>query len=263
MTSLKMSSLRTMSYLVLLGATLILFQTQAKADAWNKRTIVTTRESIEVPGNVVLPPGKYVFKLFNSISSRHIVQVMNDREDKLMAMVMAIPAQRMKPADKTILTFYETPKSEPPFIRSWFYPGDTYGQEFAYPRNRALHISQLTGVNVPIDTSTSTTDVSSTDVSQAELPGDTAAATPPPEPAEQQVSSLPPTQEQPAEEPVLLAQNNPPPAQPSTTPAAPAETPTKLPDTASQDPLLLLAGMAAIGSGFVLRRLSTIRIRRD
>jgi len=247
-----------MSYLVLLGATLILFQTQAKADAWDKRTIVTTRESIEVPGNVVLPPGKYVFKLFNSISSRHIVQVMNDREDKLMAMVMAIPAQRMQPADKTVLTFYETPKGDPQFIRSWFYPGDTYGQEFAYPRNRALKISQQTGLNVPIAPSTSYTDES-----PAEQPGDTAAATPPPEPAEQQATSLPPTQEQPAEEPVLLAQNNPPPAQPSTTPAAPAETPTKLPDTASQEPLLLLAGMAAIGSGFVLRRLSTIRIRRD
>ena len=57
----------------------------------------------------------------------------------------------MEPADKTVLTFYEMPGGGPEPIRSWFYPGDTIGQEFAYPGKRATEISQVVGVKpVPV-----------------------------------------------------------------------------------------------------------------
>jgi hypothetical protein len=44
------------------------------ADSWDKKTIVTFSDSVEIPGQV-LPAGTYVFKLANSISDRHIVQI--------------------------------------------------------------------------------------------------------------------------------------------------------------------------------------------
>ena len=131
----------------LLGGVLLLGT--ANADPWNKKTYITTSRAIEVPG-AVLPPGKYVFKLLDSSANRHIVQIMNDRENHVFATNLAIPAQRMEPADKTVLTFYEMPGGGPEPIHKWFYPGDTFGQEFAYPKKRALEISRLTRQNVPV-----------------------------------------------------------------------------------------------------------------
>jgi len=131
----------------LLGGILLLGT--ANADPWNKKTYITTSRAIEVPG-AVLPPGKYVFKLLDSSANRHIVQIMNDREDHVYVTNLAIPAQRMEPADKTVLTFYEMPGGGPEPVRKWFYPGDTFGQEFAYPKKRALEISRATGQNVSV-----------------------------------------------------------------------------------------------------------------
>jgi len=39
------------------------------------------------------------------------------------------------PPSKNELGFWETPAGRPRAVRSWFYPGDNYGQEFAYPQN--------------------------------------------------------------------------------------------------------------------------------
>ncbi|MEO8594757.1 MAG: hypothetical protein ABI759_15675 [Candidatus Solibacter sp.] len=137
-------------HLCLLGGVLLTSgATTARADAWNKKTYITTPRSIEVPG-AVLPPGKYVFKLLDSSSNRHIVQIMNERENHVYATNLAIPKQRMEPADKTVLTFYETRGGVPEPVRAWFYPGDTIGQEFAYPRHRALEITRMTREDVPI-----------------------------------------------------------------------------------------------------------------
>ena len=123
--------------------------TPANADAWNKKTYITISRSIEVPG-AVLEPGKYVFKLMNSDSNRHIVQIMNAEENHVYTTNLAFAKQRMEPADKTILTFYEMPGGGPEPVRSWFYPGDTIGQEFAYPRSRANEIANATRQHVPI-----------------------------------------------------------------------------------------------------------------
>jgi hypothetical protein len=123
--------------------------TRANADEWNKKTYVTISQSIEVPG-AVLPPGKYVFKLMNSDSNRHIVAIMNDRENHVYVTNLAIPKERMQPTDKTVLTFYEMPGGAPEPIRAWFYPGDTIGQEFAYPRGRAMEIARALRQDVPI-----------------------------------------------------------------------------------------------------------------
>jgi hypothetical protein len=111
----------------------------ANADEWNKKTYITISQSIEVPG-AILPPGRYVFKLLDSQSNRHIVQVLNDRENHVYCTNLAIPKERMEPADKTILTFYEMPGGGPEPVRAWFYPGDLIGQEFVYPKHRMTEI---------------------------------------------------------------------------------------------------------------------------
>ena len=123
-----------------------------KADEYDKRTIVTFDQPTEVPG-MVLPPGKYVIKLLNSSSNRHIAEVMNERMDHLYALTFTSAAERIGPlTDKQndrILTFYEGKNGQPRAVRRWFWPGDTIGQEFLYPKDQADKIAANTGEKVP------------------------------------------------------------------------------------------------------------------
>ncbi len=119
---------------------LILIAPWADADQWNKKTILTINQPLQIPGTV-LQPGKYVVKLADSASNRHIVQVFNEGESKLLATILAIPNSRLKPTGATEFSFWETPTGTPPALRSWFYPGDNFGQEFAYPKREAAALS--------------------------------------------------------------------------------------------------------------------------
>ena len=103
----------------------------AKADPWNKRTLVTLAEPLEVPG-AVLDPGTYIFQLADSQSNRHIVQIWTGDGTYLITTILAVPAHRMQPSDHTVLNYDERPADEPMALRQWFYPGDNTGQEFVY-----------------------------------------------------------------------------------------------------------------------------------
>ncbi|MFY9730626.1 MAG: hypothetical protein WBQ04_14290 [Candidatus Acidiferrales bacterium] len=120
----------------------------ARADEYNKKTVVTFNGPVEIPGKV-LPAGTYVFKLFDSDSDRNIVQIWNKDETQLIATVLAIPDYRLTPADNPIITFEERAQGSPPAIRAWFYPGDNYGYEFVYPKTRATELAAANHKNVP------------------------------------------------------------------------------------------------------------------
>ena len=122
-----------------------------RADETDKKTIVTFDQPTEVPG-IVLQPGKYVIKLLSSPSNRHIAEVMNERMDHLYALTFTAAAERLAPLDdktnKKILTFYEGKNGQPQAVRQWFWPGDTIGQEFLYPKKQAAKIAANTGEKV-------------------------------------------------------------------------------------------------------------------
>jgi hypothetical protein len=103
----------------------------AAADGWNKQTVLTFSQDVEIPGKV-LPAGKYVFRLMDSASNRHVVQVFDDA-GRILATVLTIPAARLTAADDTRITFEEQPAGAPFSIKNWFYPGDLDGEEFIYP----------------------------------------------------------------------------------------------------------------------------------
>lgn len=128
----------------------LLFPAGTKADVRDKKTVMTINAPVKIPGaNVVLPAGTYVIKVLEVAGTRSIVQVFNDRENKVYATVLAIPNYRLKPSDKSEFTFWETPSGQVTALRSWFYPGDTYGVEFAYPRKAAAEIAHSSNQNVP------------------------------------------------------------------------------------------------------------------
>ena len=118
------------------------------ADQWDKRTILTVNETIQVP-NTVLTPGKYVVKLLDSPSNRHIVQIFNGDETALVTTILAIPNYRLEPTGNTVFTFWEMPPGQPKALRAWFYPGDSFGQEFAYPKTKAVTIAAVSHAAIP------------------------------------------------------------------------------------------------------------------
>jgi len=127
---------------------ILTFVPNASADQWNKKTYITVAEAVQVPGKV-LQPGRYVMRLVDSPSNRHIVQIYNEREDQLQTTVLAIPNYRLRPTGKTEFQWWETPAGQPKAIRAWFYPGDNFGQEFAYPKTEAVKIATVTNQQVP------------------------------------------------------------------------------------------------------------------
>ena len=143
-----MNSLKAFAAASCLGLASFALAPSAMADQWNKRTILTVNEPIQVPGKV-LQPGKYVMKLLDSPSNRHIVQIFNEREDQLQTTILAIPNYRLQPTGETEFQWWETPAGQPRAMRAWFYPGDNFGQEFAYPKTEAVRIAAVTNTNVP------------------------------------------------------------------------------------------------------------------
>jgi hypothetical protein len=103
----------------------------AKADEWNKQTVITVKGgAVQIQGTV-LEPGKYVLKLADSQSDRRILQVFNADETRLETTILANAAYRLEPTGDTQLTFAEVPAGLPPAISTWFYPGDNYGLQFS------------------------------------------------------------------------------------------------------------------------------------
>jgi hypothetical protein len=222
------------------------FSPAAKADDFTNKTVITFGGPVAVPdlhlkGFGVLPAGTYVFKIMDSLSDRHIVQIFNKDETKLYATVLAIPNYRVRPIDKTVVTFRERPAGAPPALRAWFYPGKNYGEEFVYSRTQAMQLAKETN-----------TTVLST---KSELPNDVAppmlAVT---EPQVAQLKEAPVKATQPSGQQVEIATAvTPPPAtelQPDT-PLAQVAAMT-LPKTASPLPLIGLLGLLALGGAWAL-----------
>jgi len=115
--------------------------TSARADNWNKKTIVTFSDSVEVPG-AILPPGTYVFKLAELSSSRNVVEIWNEDQSQEITTVLTVPAFRQNPPDDTLFRMDERPSNEPMALQTWFYPGDQYGNRFVYPDNEYRRISE-------------------------------------------------------------------------------------------------------------------------
>src|SRR5438093_8392451 len=147
----------TRSSSLLFGAALIAaaLTPSVKADQWDKKTIITINEPVQMPSCcnpehvVVLQPGTYVLALVDSMSDRHIVRVFEQDQKTVVTTILAIPNYRLQPTDTSTFQFWETPAGQPKAMRAWFYPGDNFGQEFAYPKQKAAAIAAYVKTAVP------------------------------------------------------------------------------------------------------------------
>ncbi len=210
----------------------------AKADDWNRKTTMTFSGPVEIPGVhlkgwSVLPAGTYVFKILNSQSDRHIVQIFNKDETAVYATILAIPNYRLRATDKTVVTFRERPAGEPEALRAWFYPGRNWGEEFVYPKARAVVLAKETHTPVLFTEAALPVEVAE--------PIKTADA-----PVVVEMTRAPVMAVQPTGEEVALTEV-------VTAPPALPEAAASLPATASNLPLLGLFGLIALLAAFATR----------
>jgi len=228
------------------------FSPNAKADDWNKKTTVTFSGPVEIPGVHlkgwgVLPAGTYVFKILDSKSDRHIVQIFSQDELTVYATILAIPNYRLQATDKTVMTFRERPAGEPEALRAWFYPGRNSGEEFVYPKARAMELAKTE--NTPVL------------FTEADIPVEVVAPIQSVnEPVVVQLQQAPIMAVQPSGEQVQLAQvvTPPPAAEVQVATATPVAAPdATLPATASSFPLIALFGLLALGGALTIRSIRT------
>jgi hypothetical protein len=206
----------------------VLAAPKARADDWNRKTVVTFSGPVEVPGvgAQVLPAGTYVFKIMDSPSDRHIVQIFSEDETHVFTTILAIPNYRLKPTAKTVITFSERPAGQPEALKAWFYPGREWGEQFVYERPRAIQLAAETNEAVlstpAILTAAPIEDLKTAPVEAVTPKGETVETA--------QVIETPPA-------PAALA--------------APVEV-ASLPKTASNLGLIGIIGLMLLGSGFLL-----------
>jgi LPXTG-motif cell wall-anchored protein len=223
--------------LALLGAT---FAPGAWADEWSKKTVMTFDQPIEIPGQI-LPAGTYTFALVESHSDRNIVRIFKADGTTVVATILAINNYRLHSTDNTSVKFAERSGDNPEALKAWFYPGDNFGQEFVYPRQRAAQLAIAEKEPVP---ATDTTDLNTASI---------VAITPEQqdEPIAQAVQANPEVAPTPAPAPAAAAVAAP--VAQDTTPVTVAQN-EQLPKTGSPIPLIALLGLGSIGVAFTLKR---------
>jgi hypothetical protein len=217
-----------------IGIVCMMLSSTASAQVWDKKTTVTFSAPVEIPGinAQVLPAGTYVFRLLDALSDRNVVQIFSKDESHLYATILAIPNYRLKATDKTVMPFAERTAGSPQALRAWFYPGDSFGQEFVYPKTRAVELAKTTRrpiIYIP-------------DIVAPDIIAPVTTANEPPVTAleEAPLRAVQPTGEEVAVTEVAV----PPPVQTAS-----------LPKTAGSLPMLALIGLLSLGIAFSLRAL--------
>jgi hypothetical protein len=210
------------------------FSSTASAQRYDKKTTVMFSAPVEIPGPSaqVLPSGTYVFRLLDSLSDRNVVQIFNKDESHLYGTILAIPNFRLKATDKTVITFGERAAGDPQAIRAWFYPGDNWGQEFVYPKKKAIELAKI--ANVPVFF-----------IPEEVAPNIVAPVKTATEPPVIALGKAPVMAVKPTEEIGPVTEVVEPP---------PVQTAARLPQTASDLPLLALLGFLCLSAGISLRQ---------
>jgi hypothetical protein len=146
------------------------------------------------------------------------------------------------------MTFRERPAGQPEALRAWFYPGRNWGEEFVYPKARAIELAKETKEIVLFTPAEITPEVA-------------VAVKSPDEPVVVQLKQAPVMAIKPTGEEVAVAEVvTPPPAEAEVAAPTAPELPAALPKTASPMPLIGLFGLLSLGGAFAVRAVAS-RVR--
>jgi Protein of unknown function (DUF2911) len=132
----------------LMVAFVLFFEFAAHASEANESTKITFSAPIQIPG-MVLPAGTYLFQQAEADSDLNVIQIFNADRSVLYATLQTASTERMEPTGGTTITLAEQGSGNPDVLVKWFYPGNTIGHEFVYPKRQAeviAHARQQTFV---------------------------------------------------------------------------------------------------------------------
>jgi hypothetical protein len=228
--------------------TLSAMPASAQGGTMDSRTEFTFRRPVELPG-VTLPPGTYIFRFADATTGRKVMLVQaKDASNKTHGMFLTISAQRPKPSDEAELRFLETPAGQPAAVKTWWYPGNSIGREFIYPKSQARRLAQETNQTVLTTKAESVTndEMKSADLSYVAPSGRETPLTD--EQLVDAAANTPPVGTSSAANTTAARA----PAQEGTT-AGNTSTRTKLPRTSTAFPMVGLLGLMSLVGGAVLR----------
>lgn len=210
----------------------------AQSSPSDRTTFVTFSGPVSVPG-MTLPAGTYTFRIMDSMTDRHIVQIFDRDQMKLFTTLLAVPAERNEPSGDSVITFKEAPVNMPPAVHYWYYAGEKAGNELVYPKKQAVLIAKASGESVmSVDSDSASVDGYKSGKMARVTSTDT---------VEDTVTVPPPVAAAPEATPA-----------PVTTPAPTSvSTSHELPKTASTLPLVGLIGLLALAGAVAFRAART------
>jgi hypothetical protein len=120
----------------------LFFELAAHAADANQETRITFSAPIQIPGQV-LPAGTYIFQQqADPDADQDLVQIFNADRSVLYATVVTVSTERANPAGDTAITRAEGASGKPGVLVNWFYPGNSIGHDFNYPKQHEQEIAE-------------------------------------------------------------------------------------------------------------------------
>jgi hypothetical protein len=231
----------------------------ADAMTFDKRTYFTFSQPFALPG-VTLPAGTYVFHLADPMTSRKVTHVTNEKGTQSYAMLLTMPAYRTDIPKDAEIRFMETAAGMPPAVKSWWVPGESTGYEFIYSKEQRARlntplapepeaVASVSAVSRSEEVAVAGEPIDSVAFEERESAPEVAAAEPvaPPDAFLRDEDAAVDAEQSAAQQPVTQ------PATPQTNNDRDRDR-TTLPRTATELPLMLLAGLSSVFSGWMLRK---------
>jgi hypothetical protein len=138
----------TLALVTIVFAVMAMWTTRVAAQDTNtqQRTFMTFSNTVEMPG-VTLPAGTYIFRLADT-PTRNVVQVLSQDQKSVLGQWTFVQARRPKATGDTVVMFKENKEGTTPAVQYWYYPGESIGKEFIYPKDQAEKIAARTGQSV-------------------------------------------------------------------------------------------------------------------
>lgn len=109
-----------------------------RLDAPQTRDIYFTFSEPVVVPNQTLPAGKYLFRVITD--SRNVVQIYSGDRAKLLGTAMSVGVMRADQPERPEIRLIES--SATPAVGTWWYPEMREGWEFVYPREQAMQLAK-------------------------------------------------------------------------------------------------------------------------
>ena len=133
------------------AAAMAIFSPGARAQAFEEKLTVSFSAPVEVPGEV-LPAGTYVFE---ALQGGRLTRILSVDEKHIYATLLTVPEEKEEPVEKpTINLDGPLAQGSPERVDSWFYPGESTGNQFIYQKvDLRKSLKPLTGAAKDIETS--------------------------------------------------------------------------------------------------------------